>query len=57
MTCSHIALAGTIAALLIPATIHAQTRKTPAPVVDGPDFSDKWKSPLEISEDYGVFED
>jgi hypothetical protein len=57
MTCSHIALAGTIAALLIPATIHAQTRKTPAPVVDEPDFSDKWKSPLEISEDYGVFED
>jgi hypothetical protein len=38
MTRSHIALTGTIAALLIPATIHTQTRKTPAPIVDGPDY-------------------
>jgi hypothetical protein len=34
----NLALAGTMAALLIPTIIHAQTRKTPAPIVDGSDY-------------------
>jgi hypothetical protein len=35
---NHIALPGTIAALLISATIHGQTRKALATIVDGPDY-------------------
>jgi hypothetical protein len=36
---NRTARAGTIAALLISAGIHAQTRKTPAPIVDGPAYT------------------
>jgi hypothetical protein len=36
---NRTARAGTIAALLIAAGIHAQTRKTPAPIIDGPAYT------------------